>query len=268
MGPLKPYPPFHPKEQEKDAFIMIQSKQQLLYNELTCFHTKLNLRDASLGVGVSLNRLPRTGEIRLVNPTLDLLSMRAFVKHKVRHSLANDKFTHWLPLYFGENDTYEIKNRVIKVVDGEEKEVEEVTVVKQKERCIHLLKKAMLFMSAKSTRKDFNEEMVLEVMPKLMITHVSNLIKEFTHISIVAIRRLINFIRLFHLCIELYPEIGKKIDEKIEEFLADPNKRHKDHCTSLGDFLSYITISKKYKFADIQEAYLGEQMDRQAFWIL
>jgi len=114
MGPLKPFPPFHPKEQEKDAFIMIQSKQQLLYNELICFHTKLNLRDATLGIGVSINRLPRTGEIRLVNPSIDLLSMRAFVKHKVRYSLANDKFTHWLPLYFGENDTYEIKNRVIK----------------------------------------------------------------------------------------------------------------------------------------------------------
>lgn len=188
--------------------------------------------------------------------------MRAFVKHKVRYSLANDKFTHWLPLYFGENDTLQIKNRVLKNVDGEDKEVEEVTTVRQKERCIKFLHKALLFMSAKSTRKEFKPEMVLEVMPKLMITHVQALLKDFTYISIVAIRRLVNFIRLFQLCIELYPEIGEIIDKKIEEFLADPEKRVKDHCSSLGDFLSFVTVSKKYKFEDIMQAYLGEQMDR------
>jgi hypothetical protein len=32
--------------------------------------------------------------------------------------------------------------------------------------------------------------------------------------------------------------------------------------------LSFVTISKKHKFEDVIQAYLGEQMDRQAFWIL
>jgi hypothetical protein len=49
--------------------LMIRTRGELLYGELSCFHTKLNLRDASLGVGVSINRLPRTGEIRMVTPT-------------------------------------------------------------------------------------------------------------------------------------------------------------------------------------------------------
>jgi len=77
-----------------------------------------------------------------------------------------------------------------------------------------------------------------------------------------------NFIRLFHLLIELHPEIGEEIDARIEQFINEPEKRHKDITGSLGDLLAFVTVSKKYKFTDILPAYLEEQMDRQAFWIL
>jgi len=90
---------------------MVKTAEDLLGEELTCFHTKLRVKDATLGIGVSISRLPRTGEIRLITPTLDLLSMRAFVKHKVRHSLSNEKFSHWLPLYFGEKEIIEVKRQ-------------------------------------------------------------------------------------------------------------------------------------------------------------
>ena len=48
----------------------------------------------------------------MITPTLDLLSMRAFIKHKVRYSLSNEKFTHWLPLFFGEKDVIEYKKKL------------------------------------------------------------------------------------------------------------------------------------------------------------
>lgn len=91
---------------------MIRSKDDLLSDDLVCFHTKLRIRDATLGIGVSMTRLPRTGEIRTISPTLDLLSMRAFIKQKVRYSLSNEKFTHWLPLYFGEKELIDTKRKV------------------------------------------------------------------------------------------------------------------------------------------------------------
>lgn len=59
-----------------------------------------------MGIGISLKKSPRTGTIVYVNPTMDLLSMRAFTKLKVRTALQNEKFTHWLPLYFGENEEF------------------------------------------------------------------------------------------------------------------------------------------------------------------
>jgi len=131
-----------------------------------------------------------------------------------------------------------------------------------------LLLKSMCFISTGSTRKQFKPQMIMEMMPKLIIAHVSDLIQEVRHVSILAIRRLMNFIRLFRLLIEKYPEISEEIDRKIESFIKEPEKRHKDHTSSLGDLLSYVSISQKYTIDDVMPLYLEEQMDRQAFWIL
>lgn len=97
----------------------------------------MKIKEATLGIGVSINRLPRTGEIRMIVPTLDLLSMRAFMKQKVRFSLSNEKFTHWLPLYFGEKDLLEQKRSTYNL-DMKKMESKSVSI-DCRERCIHLL---------------------------------------------------------------------------------------------------------------------------------
>jgi len=68
--------------------------------------------------------------------------------------------------------------------------------------------------------------------------------------------------------IELSPEVEKIIDQKLKTFKEEPDKRIKDHCSSLGDILAFLTVTKAYKLTDLLDAYLGEQLDRQAFWIL
>ncbi len=189
---------------------MVKSAEELLGEELVCFHTKAKLKESTLGIGVSISRLPRTGEIRMITPTLDLLSMRAFIKQKVRHSLSNERFSHWLPLYFGEKEVFELKKTLSESGKLEQRKVD------CGERCLHLLKKSLSFICSGSTRKPFKPAMILEVLPKLIVTHVADLIQEMRHISILAIRRLINFIRLFRLLIDLYPEVGEQIDARIE----------------------------------------------------
>lgn len=83
---------------------------------------------------------------------------------------------------------------------------------------LHLLTKAICYITKKDTRKDLTPEMVIEVMPKLIITHLVDMVDEKKHISIQAIRRLLNYIRLFKLFIDLSPEVGKIIDEKLKTF--------------------------------------------------
>lgn len=101
-GPIEPYPPFHEKEADISAFCFLRDPEKMIEDELLCFHSRTPLAESTLGIGVSLSRLPRTGEIRSVTPSLDLLCLRAFQKQNVRKSIDGVKFSHWLPLYFGE----------------------------------------------------------------------------------------------------------------------------------------------------------------------
>jgi len=60
----------------------------------------------------------------------------------------------------------------------------------------------------------------------------------------------------------LSPEVEKVIDEKLKSFHEEPDKRIKDHVSSLGDILAYLTVTRAYKFTDLLDDYLGEQLDR------
>lgn len=85
--------------------------------------------------------------------------------------------------------------------------------------------------------------MILEIMPKLIITHMVEMANERKHISILAIRRLINIIRLFRLCIELVPGVMTTINEKLRMFKEEEGKRVKDFTPSLGDILAISMVS-------------------------
>jgi ubiquitin-protein ligase len=200
-GPGEPYPPFDHRENDKNAFVIIKDPKQLLAEEFICYYTRQKLPECSLGVGVSISRLPRTGEIRSVKPTIDLLSLRAFTKNKIRNALDNEKFTHWLPLYFGEKEKYITKEQVF---NEETKEYETKThEVDPYERYIKLLKHSISFLTKGQSKRELTPQMVIEVMPKLIITHLVELADEKKHVSIIAIRRLFNFLRLYRLLISL-----------------------------------------------------------------
>ena len=56
-------------------------------------------------------------------------------------------------------------------------------------------------------------------MPKLMMTHIVDMRKENRHVSIIAIRRLFNFIRIFSYLIEKDPKLEEIMSSKIESFI-------------------------------------------------
>ena len=57
------------------------------------------------------------------------------------------------------------------------------------------------------------------MMTKLITTHIDDITKQNRFISIVAIRRLVNFIRLFLYLIEKDPSIHEKMDAKLTDFI-------------------------------------------------
>ena len=239
-GPLNPFPTFNQKENDLTLFKNNKTYKEIIQEELICYHSKVPLDSKTpLGVGVSISRLPRTGQIRAVEATLDLLSLKAFMKEGVRKSIDGTPFTHWLPLYFGTD----------------------------KARTIYLLRKA-LAMICTGTTKRMDPNHILNVMPKLFLSLVLHIMEHNDDNPLRAIRILIIFYRTFVLLLDEYPELYAKIDEIIEKFKSDEKNRHKDNLSSLGDLLSYLIVSKKYQWKDVIGEYLGEQMDRQVFWIL
>lgn len=240
-GPLSPWPPFTARDKEADpnSYKIKKSEKEIVLEQLTCFHTKLTLNETFLGVGVSIARLPRTGEIRSVEPTLDLISLKAYMKEGVRHSLDNAAFTHWLPLYFG-----------------------------QKQDAILYLARKALSMICKGSTKKFEPKFILEIFPKLMVTLVVNMMEQKEHTSAKALRMLCYFHRLFVLMMDAYPNLYDEIDATLGNFKADEKFRVKDSLPNLGDMLSKLTVSRKFKWPDLMGQYLEEQMDRQVFWIV
>ena len=56
-------------------------------------------------------------------------------------------------------------------------------------------------------------------MPKLLMTHILDMMKEKRHVSILAIRRLFNFIRIFQYLIERDPKLDEIMSSKIKNFI-------------------------------------------------
>ena len=160
--------------------------------------------------------------------------MRSFTKLKIRTDLNQQRFTHWLPLYFGETEKFDI---VTKEYDEETEEMAGITKsVDTFERFEKHINQTMSFLTCGSTRKTFNGVQARTFMLKLIGTHVVDMMKENKHISIVAIRRLFNFIRLFLYFMKKDPSIEKEMNALVNAFINDPATRHKDTCKNMLDY--------------------------------
>jgi len=265
-GPIQPYPPFPKNEQVAEDYIMLKSPKDLLREELVCFQTKMDLKDGTLGIGISIRKSPRTGLIQHVNPTIDLINMRSFTKLKVRKSLDGARFSHWLPLYFGETEEFEVSEEHYD--EGLDEMVSKKRLVNTLRRFETHVEKSVRFLVTGSTRKELSPEHILEFMPKLINTHVLDLMKENRHISILAIRRLFNFIRLFAYFMNKDPRIQEQMEGRVKRFIDDPEQRTKKNTPNLGDLQVFSTMSRQFSHADMIKAYVDEQLDRNVMWML
>ena len=224
-----------------DSFVMCKSEAERMRDEICCFHSRLRAEECALGVGISMTRVPRTGELRSVESTLDLLSLRAYIKDSVRASLSKAKFTHWFPLFLG-ND-------------------------QPAERFLFLAQHAMSMICENSSRK-FEPAMLLQVLPKLIVTLVVQMMDLQTHTSLKALRMFLYLCRAFLLLLENHPDQLQALNARITSFKASEENRTKDHCSSMGDLLAFCLVSPAYQIPDILTAYLDESLDRQVLWML
>ena len=239
-GSTNPYPPFIANENDKDAFKMTKEAYDISKKEeLCCYLRRVPFNETPLGLGISISKIPRTGEIKQVIPRFNFISLKAYTKERIRVDVDGNSFTHWFPLYFGVNE----------------------------DKFLISCTKA-ISMIAKDNTKSFSPELILKVFPKFFNYVALNIISEKVHNSSLAISILIYLYRILLLLIKHYPSVKDELNANIEKFVKDESSRVKEHTPSLGDLLVMLACSDKHKIEDVLPAYIAEQMDRQIFWII
>ena len=236
-GSSNPFPDF-PKVEEQKIKLTQEEYKEEKKKEICCYHRKITFEEGALGLGLSISKIPRTGEIKGITPRFDFIAFKTYTKERLRVSLNGERFTHWFPLYFGVN----------------------------KDKVLNSLQKS-ISMLAKGNTKEFSPNLVLKVMPKFFNYICLNIMSEKVHNSSRAIEILIYVYRVMLLLIEAFPEIKAEANKNIDEFIKNPEQRIKEKTPSLGDLLVMLSLSGK-KIEELLPSYIEEQMDRQIFWIL
>ena len=175
-GSSNPSPPFSEIKEQNVKLTQEQYKEEKK-KEICCYLRKTNFEKGALGLGISISKIPRTGEIKGVIPRFDFVAFKTYTKERLRVALNGERFTHWFPLYFGVN----------------------------KEKVLNGLKKS-ISMLAKGNTKEFTPNLVLKVMPKFFNYIVLNIMSEKVHNSSRAIEILIYVFRVMLLLEEAFPK--------------------------------------------------------------
>ena len=236
----KIYPPFESALENGPVNYASKSEEEKLIEDTYCFHTRMNVKETTQGTGVAFKRQMRTTEVSRIYTTIDLVSRKAY-EEGLRKSVNKKRFSHWLPLYF--KDTCKI------------------------DKTVDLFRKHLSDIAAGSKNK-FDEDMILTIMPKLLLTHIAQLMNDKAYSSIKGIRMLNYFHRAFLFMLEQHPQVQFKLEKQIELFMNDEEYRSREKTPDVGMILGFLCASRKYRFPDIIKQFLNEKFARNVFLIM
>lgn len=240
-GKVNPYPTFKdPNTYVDEDFKNKKSSLELFEESLVCFHTKLTYKENSLGIGLNVERIARTGAIQSCSPIMDLVSIKAFMKEGIRKSFLKEHFGYWIPLYLRKDE---------------------------KDKTIHMIKQSLSFIETGSTDR-FEIGQIERIVPKIISSIVLKIVDLKRHPSCLVIQQLVFFHGLMLMLLREHPSIRESIEAKLESFIKNESARIKENCPNIILIMVYLMFTDKYTFNDVIEAYSAEQIDRQVFWIL
>lgn len=94
------WPPFQCILEDGPKTFASLTEEEKIVEETFCFHTRLNVKQTILGTGIAFSKQARTKQLNTIYTTVDLVSLKAF-KEGLRKSINKKRFSHWIPLYFG-----------------------------------------------------------------------------------------------------------------------------------------------------------------------
>ncbi|KAI1391828.1 uncharacterized protein F4822DRAFT_106046 [Hypoxylon trugodes] len=209
--------------------------------ELQCFCLKQNYHTLKLGVGISFSRGHIASEF-------DLISQEAFSDLRIRKSVNNIPFNHWLPLPISHKHWGQVKNECAKSLDDLK------PYLKNTE---HFGKAEALFTFMNDVVVRLNQ--VLE--PRGEQSHKSNL----RHASEKAID---SYFHLFHLLV-CYAVEDPSLVEQANSLLGNfiNGKQSKTDCPNLGHLLIALLISDVEVTERLMQLIITEAITRNVVWL-
>ena len=238
-GSSNPFPGF-PEKNELNTKLTQDEYAKAKKAEICCYYTKESFEKVPIGLGINIFKIPRNGQLNSVIPCFDFISLKAFSRERLRVSFEGKRFSHWFPLYFGEEE--------------------------KKDKFLNSATKA-ISMIANGNTKEFKPDQIMKVMSKFFGAVVLSIIKENVHNSSRALELVIYIYRILILFVKAFPEFKEEVNKSVENFINDPEQRIKTKTPSLNDLLIMLSISD-HKIEEILPSYISEQLDRQILWIL
>jgi len=109
---------------------------------------------------------------------------------------------------------------------------------------------------------------VLHILPKLMNSQLTRMMKGVTHNSEKALEGYIGFHHMFLRLCDRYPIIRREVEAQIYNFKNFDSRRHKEYVPDLGEFFCLLSVSDEFSFQDIVLPLVEETMCRNTRWLL
>ena len=266
-------------------------------NQLKCYHSREQPNESILGYLVTPEYFNDSSKIKSIKFGLDLVSYNSYVEG-LRKTAWGEISVFWLPVYLNKykmcrTDDFELllKSKIIELATSTRRiskltqQCEDKTWYTEEEfqACkdpngfdtdgktkVYTFNQRMEYLKSKMDDPSlYFEEFVIMIMTNLMSSAVVEMMKGDIVVSNKALEGYCRWHRLFYYLIQKNPQIQVLIDQKIENFIkGGPRKRHKSVIPNLGQFLSYLCVSSKYSWKDIETDYLDECLKRNIYWIL
>lgn len=211
---------------------------------LFCFHSRKSWREDCLGLGLRVERHPRSGRIVELQVGLDIVSWTAFHVMGVRRGVLTSEreWTHWIPLWLN---------------------------AEHGSRALPLFRRTLsaIFTGAASSER-FLPQWGFDLVQKLMNHFLVQILKRDVHASEVALEGYCFFHRWLQVFAACHPDVLAQRTQVVDDFIRRPDRRHKTSVPDLGEFLTLMSLDMRYKWADVKPAYLTECYYRNALWVV
>mmetsp|Transcript_11227 Transcript_11227/g.16482 ORF Transcript_11227/g.16482 Transcript_11227/m.16482 type:complete len:863 (+) Transcript_11227:218-2806(+) len=210
---------------------------------LRCSHSQQSFFETILGVGVNFTVNPKKKEVDYIELGQDFWSKSSFNNNQV--DTFGKSYIVFLPLYFSKDHF---------------------------KRALPFIKQAIVQLSRGSTRFSngscFEPAMVLDILPRIIITFIVLMADEGITTSRKSFGGLLRVYRLFLGLATEYPIIRKHALSRLRAFAYNEENRKKKKCPRLGELLPLLLIVDEASFSwrHIREAYLEESFIRSALW--